>query len=216
MNQGFPTFGRMQDGALLNVLKNYTLPDFILKLVADTCNSKLLEIGRYYNKLESLNGESLELLHDIFVKCENDNSGKFSAYRFFVYVSSVYPKCEISINETIMGLEEKHKVAVTVKNNGVIVAVAENKSTGNSINKKDVTKFFNLISDIKNGEHGTMITDAIFCSSVGFRNDALVELESLKESRCIVPENIINFETVNFEDNMYCIVNKLKLSTHES
>ena len=206
MKQGFPTFGRMQDGAFLNVLKNYTLPDFILKLVADTCNSKLVEKGRYYNKLESMNDKSLELLHKIFVKCENDDLGKFSAYRFYVYVSSVYPKCEILINETITGLEKKHKVAVAVKSNGVIVAVAENKSTGNSINKKDVTKFFNLISDIKNGENGTMITDAIFCSSVGFRTDALIELESLKESRCIDPENLIYFKTVNFENNMYFLV----------
>ncbi len=51
---------------------------------------------------------------------------------------------------------------------------------------------------------------------MGFRPDALIELESLKESKCIDPENIIHFKTVNFEDNMYCVTNILKLSTHES
>jgi hypothetical protein len=205
MNRGFPTFGRMNNGRLVEVLKNYTLPDFILKLVAKTCNSKFLEKGRYYDKLQSLNDESLELLHKIFVKCENDDSGKFDVYRFYVYVSSLYPKCEILINQTIHGLEKKHKVTL-VKNNGMIIAIAENKSTGNPINKQEIKKFFDKIIDIKNGEHGTMVTDAIFCSSVGFRDDALVELESLKESRCIDPENLIYFKTVNFENNMYSIV----------
>jgi len=216
MNQGFPTFSRMQDGAFIKVLKNYTLPDFILKLVANTCNSKFLEKGSYHNKLQSLNDESLELLHKIFVKCENDDSGKFAQYRFYVYVSSLYPKCEILINETIQGLQKKHKVPVAVNSNGSLVAIGENKSTGNSINKKEITKFFDVINDVKNGEYGTMISDAIHCSSVGFRTDALIELESLKKSRCIDPENTIHFKTVNFEDKMYSIVNTSKLSRHES
>jgi len=206
VNQGFPTFGRMNNGGLVEVLKNYTLPDFILKLVANTCNSKFLEKGRYYNKLQSLNDESLELLHKIFVKYENDDSGKFDAYRFYVYVSSVYPKCEILINQTIHGLEKKHKVGLVVKNNGMIIAIAENKSTGNPINKQEIKKFFDKIIDIKNGEHGTMISDAIFCSSVKFRTDALVELESLNDLNPSNSENLIYFKTVNFENNMYSIV----------
>ena len=206
MNPGFPTFGRMQDGAYIEVLKNYTLPDFILKLVADTCNSKLVEKGRLYNKLRSMNDESLVLLHKIFVECKNDDAGKFMQYRFYVYVSSIYPKCEFLVNHSITGLHSDHKVAVAIKSNGVYVAVAINKVSGNQVNKKDITNFFNLISDIKNSENGTMITDAIFCSSVGFKTDALVELESLKESRCIDPENLIYFKTVNFENNMYFLV----------
>ena len=206
MNPGFPTFGGMSDVALVKVLKNYTLPDFILKLVANTCNSKLLEKGGYYNKLQSLNGESLELLDKIFVKCENDDAGKFAAYRFYVYVASMYPKCEISINETINGLEKKHKVAVTVKNNGVIIAVAENKSTGNPINKKEITKFFNSFNDIQNGENGTMLSDAIFCSSVGYRPDALIELKLLINLRQSKSEKLIYFKIVNFENNMYSLV----------
>ena len=205
-NKGFPTFGRMNNGGLVEVLKNYTLPDFILKLVAKTCNSTFHEKGRYYDKLQSLNDESLELLNKIFVECKTDDSGKFAAYRFYVYVSSAYPKCEILINNTIQGFEKKHKVAVTVKNNGVIVAVGENKLDGNPINKKDVTKFFDLVCDIKKGEYGTMLSDAIFCSSVGFREDALVKLKLLINSIESKFENLIYFKTVNFENNMYSIV----------
>ena len=206
----------MQDNAHVEILKNYTIPDFVLKIIAKTYDSGFAEKGRYHAKLESMNDTSIKLLHDIFVKYKNDNAGKFTQYRFYTYVSSMYPKCEILINESIQGLQKKHKVAVAVKSGGSLVAIAENKPTGNSINKKDIVKFFDVITDAKGGEYGTTLSDAIYCSSVGFRPDALVELESLKESRCIDSENIIHFKTVNFEDKMYSIVNTSKLSRHES
>ncbi len=216
VNQGFPQFSRMQDNAHVEILKNYTIPDFVLKMIAKTCDSGLSEKGRYHVKLESMNYESIELLHKIFVQYKNDSAGKFTQYRFYTYVSSLYPKCDILINESIQGVEKNHKVAVAVKSSGSLVAIAENKTKGNSINKKDITKFFDVINDLKNGEYGTTLSDVIHCSSVGFRPDALIELESLKESRGVDPENIIHFKTVNFEDNMYCITNILKLSTHKS
>ncbi len=191
----------------MEILKNYTIPDFVLKIIAKTCNSGFAEKGRYPAKLESMNDESIKLLHEIFVQYKNDDAGKFNKYRFYTYVSSFYPKCEISINESIQGVDKKYKMPVVVKSSGSLAAIAENKSTGNAINKKDITKFFNVINDVKNGEYGTTLSDAIHCSSVGFRPDALIELESLKKSRSVDPENIIHFKTVNFEDNMYCIVN---------
>ena len=206
-NKGFPQFSRMQDNTHIEILKNYTIPDFVLKIIAKTCNSGFAEKGRYHAKLESMNDKSIELLHDIFVLYKNDDAGKFIQYRFYTYISSLYPKHEILINESIQGVEKNHKVEVAVKNGGSLVAIAENKPTGNPINKKDITKFFDVTSDIKNGEYGTTLSDAIYCSSVGFRPDALVELESLKESRGVDPENIIHFKTVSFEDNMYNTVN---------
>ena len=206
-NKGFPQFSRMQDNAYVEILKNYTIPDFVLKMIAKTCNSGLSEKGRYPAKLESMNDKSIKLLHDIFVQHKNDNAGIFTQYRFYTYVSSLYPKHEILIDESIQGSEKKYKVQVAVKNNGSLVAIGENKTIGNSINKKDITKFFDVINDIKNGEYGTTLSDAIHCSSVGFRTDALIELELLKKSRCIDAENTIHFKTVNFEDEMYSIVN---------
>jgi len=207
MNPGFPTFGRMQDGVFVEVLKNYTLPDFILKLIAKTCNSKLLERGRLYNKLQSMNDESLVLLHKIFVECQNDDAGKFMQYRFYAYVYSIYPKCEFLVNHSIPGLKSNHKVAVAIKSNGVYVAVAINKVSDNQINKKDITKFFEIISDIKNGEYGELFTDAIYCSSVGFRPEALVQLESLIDKTQNDFENKMYFKTVIFDDGMYSLVN---------
>ena len=207
VNQGFPRFSRMQDNAHIEILKNYTIPDFVLKIIAKTCDSGFAEKGRYHAKLESMNDKSIEMLYDIFIQYKNDNAGKFIQYRFYTYISSLYPKHEILINESIQGVEKNHKVEVAVNNNGSLVAIAENKPTGNAINKKDITKFFDVINDVKNGEYGTTLSDAIYCSSVGFRPDALVELESLKQSRGVDPENIIHFKTVNFQDNMYSTVN---------
>ena len=205
-NQGFPQFSRMQDNAHVEILKNYTIPDFVLKMIAKKCDSGFAEKGRYHAKLESMNDKSIEMLYDIFIQYKNDNTGKFIQYRFYTYISSLYPKHEILINESIQGVEKNHKVEVAVKSNGSLVAIAENKPTGNAINKKDITKFFDVITDVKDGEYGTTLSDAIYCSSVGFRPDALVELESLKKLRGIDPENIIHFKTVNFDENMYSTV----------
>jgi hypothetical protein len=206
VNQGFPRFSRMQDNAHVEILKNYTIPDFVLKMIAKICDSEFAEKGRYHAKLESMNDESIEMLYDIFIQYKNDNAGKFIQYRFYTYISSLYPKHEILINESIQGVEKNYKVEVAVNNNGSLVAIAENKPTGNAINKKDITKFFDVINNVKNGEYGTTLSDAIYCSSVGFRPDALVELESLKESRGVDPENIVHFKTVNFDENMYSTV----------
>lgn len=195
-----------QAGAFVAALKNYNLPDFILELVAKECKSELLERGRIDDRLQSMNDEALELLHKVFVGCEEDTAGKFAMYRFFAYVSSMYHKCEVLVNETIPGESGKnHKIPVAVKNNGMYIAVAQNKATGNPVNKKDTTKFYEMVDDIKKGDHGTMLTDAIYGSSVGFRGDALVELENLSKARTKDPENKLDFKTANFENNIYSV-----------
>ena len=206
VNKGFPKFGMSQAGAFVAALKNYNLPDFILVLVAKECKSELLERGRIDDRLQSMNDEALELLHKVFVGCVADKAGKYAQYRFFAYVSSMYHKCEVLVNETIPGASGiNHKVAVAVKNNGMYIAVGHNKATGNPVNVKETTKFYEIVDDLKKGDHGTMLTDAIYGSSVGFRLDALKELESLSKSRDDDPENMLNFKTANFENNIYSV-----------
>ena len=196
VKKGFPSFGMSQAGAYVTALKNYNLPDFILKLVAKDTNSELLERGRIDDRLQSMNDDALELLNRVFVDCEEDKKGKFTQYRFFAYVSSMYHKCEVMINETIPGKSgQNHKVPVAVKSNGMYIAIAFNKPIGNAVNKKDVTKFYGISDDIKKGDHGTQLTDAIYGSSVGFKGDALVELENLSKSRNQDPENKLEFKT---------------------
>ena len=206
VNKGFPKFGMSQAGAFVAALKNYNLPDFILVLIAKECKSELLERGRIDDRLQSMNDAALELLHKVFVGCEEDSAGKYAQYRFFAYVSSMYHKCEVIVNDTIPGETGKnHKVLVAVKNNGMYIAVATNKATGNPVNKKDTTKFYEIVDDIKKGDHGTMLTDAVYGSSVGFRTDALVALKDLSKSRDNDPENKLDFKTANFENNIYSV-----------
>ena len=159
VKKGFPNFGMSQAGAYVTALKNYNLPDFILKLVAKDTNSELLERGRIDDRLQSMNDSALELLNRIFIECEEDKKGKFTQYRFFAYVSSMYHKCEIMINETIPGKSGKnHKVPVAVKSNGMYIAIALNKPTGNAVNKKEIIKYYDNADDIKQGDQLEIFT----------------------------------------------------------
>jgi len=206
VNKGFPKFGMSQAGAFVAALKNYNLPDFILVLVAKACNSELLERGRIDDRLQSMNDEALVLLHKVFVNCEEDAAGKYAQYRFYAYVSSMYHKCEVIVNETIPGASGKnHKIPIAIKNNGMYIAVAYNKAIGNPVSKKETARFYEMVDDIKKGDHGTMLTDAIYGSSVGFKGEALVELENLNKSRPDDPENKLDFKTANFESNIYSV-----------
>ena len=194
VNKGFPKFGMSQAGSFVAALKNYNLPDFILVLIAKECKSELLERGRIDDRLQSMNDDALHLLHKVFVGCEVDTAGKYAQYRFFAYVSSMYHKCEVLVNETIPGATGKdHKVLVAVKNNGMYISLAHNKATGNPVNKKETDRFYEMVDDIKKGDHGTMLTDAVYGSSVGFRKEALEDLAALSKSRDNDPENKLDF-----------------------
>ena len=85
------------------------------------------------------------------------------------------------------------------------ISVAHNKATGNPVNKKETNRFYEMVDDIKKGDHGTMLTDAVYGSSVGFRTDALVALKDLSKSRDNDPENKLDFKTANFENNIYSV-----------
>ena len=206
VNKGFPNFGTSKSGSFVAALKNYNLPDFILVLIAKECKSELLERGRIDDRLQSMNDDALHLLHKVFVGCEEDDAGKYAQYRFFAYVSSMYHKCEVLVNETIPGATGKdHKVLVAVKNNGMYISLAHNKATGNPVNKKETDKFYEMVDDIKKGDHGTMLTDAVYGSSVGFRKEALEDLTALSKSRDNDPENKLDFKIANFENNIYSV-----------
>ena len=207
MKKGFPSFGITQCGSFVAALKNYNLPDFILTLVANDCNSDLLERGRIDDRLSSMNDAALELLHKVFVDCEEDEVGKYAQYRFFAYVSSMYHKCDVFISEIIPGKSGKnHKIPISIKNNGMYVAVGFNKSKGHPVSKKDVVKFYDIVTDLKNGEHGTQLIDGIFGSSAGFKGEAIVELEKLSKTVESDDENKLNFKTANFENRIYSVV----------
>jgi len=207
VNKGFPKFGMSQAGSYVAALKNYNLPDFILELVAKDCSSDLLERGRIDDRLQSMNDQALQVLHRVFVDCDEDQAGRFAQFRFFAYVSSMYHKCEVLIDEPIPGVSGKnHKVSVAIKNNGMYIAVAFNKATGNPVSKRETAKFYSIVDDIKSGDHGTQLADAIYGSSVGFKGEALVELEKLSKSRKNDIEHKLDFKIANFENNIYSVI----------
>lgn len=178
VSASFPSFGTNAESHI-EVLKNYYLPDFILALVAKQCDSELAQKGKTTKKLQSMNEKALNLLYEVFVERKKDESGRYIDYRFFAYVSSMYYKSEVLINETVAGTSGNHKIPVAIKKDGVYIAVAFNKSAGYPVTKKEIVRFYNTVHDIKKGQFGTQLGFATFCSSVGFKGDALVELERL-------------------------------------
>ena len=208
MVQGnFPDFCISKVGHKMESLKNYALPDFILKLVAEECKSDLAERGRTDKKLYSMNDESIDMMYQIFVKCVKNESGRYAQYRFYAYVSSMYYKCEVLIDEIVPGKSGKdYKIPVAIKNNGMYISVAVSKDSGKPVNKRDAIKFFKMVDDIKNGEQGTMLTDAVYASSVGFNGASLLEIDRLLATKDDDPENKLNFKAVNFENNIYSTV----------
>ena len=76
VKKGFPSFGITQCGSYVAALKNYNLPDFVLTLVAKDCDSELLVRGRIDDRSSSMNDAALELLHRVFVDCEEDAAGE--------------------------------------------------------------------------------------------------------------------------------------------
>ena len=206
VKKGFPSCGITQCGTYVAALKNYNLPDFVLSLVAKDCDSELLARGRIDDRLSSMNDAALELLHRVFVDCEEDAAGVYAQYRFFAYVSSMYHKSEIVTNETIPGKSGKnHKIPITVKQNSMYIAIGFNKPIGNAVSKRDIKKFYEIVSDVKSGEHGTQLIDAVFGSSSGFKGDALVDLENLSSKIETNDENKLNFKTANFENRIYSV-----------
>ena len=202
----FPTFGASKTGTYVSTLKNYNLPPFILEKVAVDCKSDLIKKGRIEERLQSMNDAALELLHKVFVDCAEDADGVFANYRFFAYISSMFHKCEILLNEKIPGSSTKvHKVSIAVKNNGMYVAVGYNKSSGGPISKREAIKFYEMVDDIKKGDHGNQLSEGILGSSVGFDGEALVNLEKLSKSRKKDPQNKIDFKTASFENRIYSV-----------
>jgi hypothetical protein len=207
MSRGnFPTFGASKTGTYVSTLKNYNLPPFILEKVAMDCKSDLVKKGRIEERLQSMNDAALELLHKVFVDCQEDSDGVYASYRFFAYISSMFHKCEILLNEKIPGSSRKvHKVPIAVKNNGMYIAVGQNKSNGGPISKREAIKFYEMVDDIKKGEHGNQLSEGIIGSSVGFDGEALVTLEKLSKSRKKDPQNKIDFKTASFENRIYSV-----------
>ena len=143
MDSRFPPNIIPQHSPKLESLKSYNLPDFILKRVANECKSDLAERGKLDKKLNSMNNKAIELLYRIFVDCEEHESGEYARYRFYSYVSSMYHKCEILLDETIPGKSgQSYQIPIAIKDNGMYVGVAFNKFTGSPVTEQEIKNVF--------------------------------------------------------------------------
>lgn len=207
VNKGFPQFGITQDSEHITALKNYNLPNLILQLVAKQCKSDLQSKGRVDERLQSMNAEALETLYRVFVDCEEDAAGKFATYRFYAYISSTHHKCEVIINETIPGKAKKnHKVPVAIKSNGVYIAIAFNRTKDRPVSRADMSKMHDIAYDIKRGDHGTQLGEATYCSSTGFKDEALTEIARISKIKGKSLDGAIAFRAANFENNIYSVI----------
>lgn len=207
VNKGFPQFGITQDNEHITALKNYNLPDFVLKLVAKQCKSDLSSKGRVDEKLQSMNPHALETLYRVFVECADDPTGKFATYRFYSYISSTHHKCEVTVNEIIPAKSGKnHKIPIAIKSNGVYIAIAFNRSIGRPVSRADMSRMHDISYDIKRGDHGTQLGEATYCSSVGFKEDALTEIARISKIKGKSLDGAIAFRAANFENNIYTAI----------
>jgi len=203
----FPSNITSQHIPQLESLKNYNIPDFILKLVANKCESDLAEKGKLDKKLKSLNNKAIELLYKIFVNCDENESGMYDRYRFYVYVSSMYHKCEVLLDESIQGKSGKtYLIPVAIKENGMYIAVAFNKFAETSVTKQEIKKFHNTVMDLRQGDLGAQLTDATYCSSIGFSDGAVDELENYNMEDSEDSDTKIKFKIASFENRIYSLI----------
>ena len=207
MNSSFPPNITSTPVPLLASLKNYNLPDFILKLVAEECKSELSEKGRLDKKLDSMNNEAIELLYKIFVDCDEHESGKYARYRFYSYVSSMYHKCEVLLDEKIQGKSGKtYQIPVAIKENGMYLAIAFNKFAQIPVTQQEIKKFHNIVNDLRQGDLGTQLIDATYCSSIGFSDNAIREHEEYKMKQSDDSETEIKFKLAAYENRIYSLI----------
>lgn len=205
-NKGFPSFGITRDGINISALKSYHLPELVLRRVAAECDSDLREKGRLDDRLQSMNGLAIKTLHRIFVDCEDDGAGRFARYRFYAYMSSAFYKREMLVDESIPGESARsRRFPVAVKDNGVYVAVAYNKSTGGPVSTREARRFYDMVDDVKRGEHGAMLSEAIYGSSVGVGKGAIKELRALVSARPGDGEDVVSFRVAAFEGGIHLV-----------
>jgi hypothetical protein len=158
----------MEKDALVSQLANYNMPHFVLEMVAAKCNSELVKKGKITTILSSMNESALTLLHKIFVQCEDDDTGEFSDFRFGVFVSSkVHAK--LMFDQTINGKSGvAYKVKVAVFGDQGLIAVGENKPTGEKVSSEELLRFSEMVKDISKSNDGQNLLYGFYGSSVGY------------------------------------------------
>jgi hypothetical protein len=156
---------------LVSQLANYTLPQFVLEKVASRCGSHLARKGKIKTILDGMNESALELLYKIFIKCEDDEQGEFSDFRFGVFLSTRLHS-KVAFDQAVTGKSGKiYKVKVAVFGDQGMIAVGQNKSTGGKVSIDELKEFNEMIMDVSRSIDGINLLYAFYCSSLGYDSD---------------------------------------------
>ena len=136
-------------------LANYNIPSQILEMVAESCGCKMEfgSIRRRANlatRLSKLNGQSIILLQQIFLDCEDC----FSIFRLATYLSCIYnPKySKFAMEKDVAGnsgTKYTFDVCIYERNTEDLIAVGvHNKNIGKAADSKCLQRFLRSIKDI--------------------------------------------------------------------
>lgn len=156
-------------------LANYNIPSQILEMVAESCGCKMEfgSIRRRTNlaaRLSKLNGQSIILLQQIFLDCEDC----FSIFRLATYFSSIYnPKSyKFAMEKDVCGksgTKYTFDVCIYERNTEDLIAVGvHNKNIEKAADSKCLQRFLTSIKDICAIEKH--IQRMYFVSSYGYGN----------------------------------------------
>ena len=136
-------------------LANYNIPSQILEMVAESCGCKMEfgSIRRRTNlaaRLSKLNGQSIILLQQIFLDCEDC----FSIFRLATYLSSIYnPKSyKFAMEKDVCGksgTKYTFDVCIYQRNTEDLISVGvHNKKIEKAADSKCLQRFLRSIKDI--------------------------------------------------------------------
>jgi hypothetical protein len=156
-------------------LANYNIPSQILEMVAESCGCKM-EFGSVRRRtnlaarLSKLNGQSIILLQQIFLDCEDC----FSIFRLATYFSSIYnPKSyKFAMEKDVYGksgTKYTFDVCIYERNTEDLIAVGvHNKNIEKAADFKCLQRFLTSIKDICTIEKH--MQRMYFVSSYGYEN----------------------------------------------
>lgn len=183
-------------------LANYNIPSQILEIVAESCGCKMeygsVRMGtKLAARLSRLNGQSIRLLQQIFLDCEDC----FSTFRLATYFSSLYnPKSYILVMEKDLcgksGTKYTFDVCIYQRNTEDLIAVGvQNKNVEKAADSKSLQTFLTSIKDICAVEK--YMQRMYYVSSAGYENNDYVQL--IKDQR--IDDREIKF--LEYKDKIY-------------
>lgn len=161
----------LDKNTLISELSNYNLPHFVLEEIANECGSELVKKGKIMRILSSMNEPALRMLRRIFVNCEDDGAGKFSDYRFAVFVSSILHS-KVMFNQSLKGESgTTYHVKIVAVNDHGLIGIGENRAKGKKVSVDELQKFNSMVKDLAKSAELKSLANAFFGSSTGYSDD---------------------------------------------